>query len=98
MGARALGPARAPPPAPAVTAHNEYPAGKKPVGCPYNPVHGALARPVTVVKEMLRVGVINRDDREFQHACLFHAPEPYDTGGGLLGPAQHIGHERLSLL
>ena len=60
MGAVPLGTKGDASPAPTISADHEGAARQKPVGRPDNAVHRALARAVTVIKKVFRVGIVDR--------------------------------------
>src|SRR6202044_1798156 len=76
----------------AVAGHHDPLAGQQDVGGPDDPVEGRLARPVTVVEHVFRVGVVDGDDGELEGPPLLHGPEPDVPGGRLLGAGDPLGH------
>ena len=77
-------------PRPAVAADDEAPPGEKEVGGADDPVDRGLAGAVTVVEEVLGVGLVDRDDREGELALGLERLEPDDAGRRLLGPAEDL--------
>ncbi len=75
--------------APAVAGDHELRSGQQEVGGADDAVNGGLPRAVAVIEQVLGVGVVDRDDRELQHAFLRHRAQADDAGGGLFGAADH---------
>src|ERR1700736_2958079 len=73
--------------APAVAGNNDSLAGKQNICGPDDAVESGLARTVTVVKQVLRERVIDRDDRISQYASLLHAAQANHPGRRLLSAA-----------
>lgn len=73
-----------------VTGDYEPLAGEQHIGGPDDPVESGLARPVPVVEKMLRVRVVDGDDRVAQNPGRLHGPEPDHTGRRLLGAADDL--------
>ena len=57
---------------PTVTADHELTTGKKTIRRADDAIERTLSGAVSIVKEVLRLCVIDRDDREFQDAICFH--------------------------
>ena len=87
VGAQPLGPHGDAAAAPAVAADHNVLAGDQHVGGADDAVHGALARAVAVIEQMLGQGIVDGDDREHQLAVCGHRPQADDAGGGFLGAA-----------
>src|SRR5262249_11880176 len=77
-------------PAPAVTCDHEAGTTDQAVRRTDDAVDRALAGPVTIVEQVLGVGVVDGDHREFQHLLFGHAAEPDDTSGRLFRAADHM--------
>ena len=58
---------------PTVTAYYKPGTSEQTVGSAKNAVDSALSRSVTVIEEMLGIGIVNRNDREQQHVAIRHA-------------------------
>src|SRR5512136_2333359 len=85
--------------APAVAANHHILAGPEDVRGAGDAVDGALSRAVTVVEEMLGLGVIHRDDGVFQLLVLRHAAQSDHAGGGFLhAPYDGAGQSSLPLV
>jgi len=59
------------------------------------PIHGALARAVAIVEELLGGGVIDRDDGKPQRVLGSHRSQSRHAGRGLFGATTHAGDEVL---
>src|ERR1019366_989856 len=60
-------------------------------------VDGGLAGAVAVVEEMLGLRIVHGDDGIFERAVFRHGAQPDDTGGGLFGASDYVGHQMLVL-
>ena len=89
IGSMALGAAGQAAAAPAIPGHDEGLARQQHVGGPDDAVDRRLAGPVAIVEQVLGVRLVDRDDRVAQHTLRGHRLQPDDTGGGLLGAAEH---------
>jgi len=98
MGAHALGPAGAPSAAHAVSAHDYVHACQQDVRRAEDAVDGALAGAVAVIEQVLRVGVVHRDDRVLQCTISLHGAQADDPGGRLLGAGDDALEPRAALL
>src|SRR6185369_6607616 len=67
--------------APAVTDNYDRAAGQKNVRRTNDAIERRLTRAVTIVKEVLRLSVVNGDGREGQHPSRLHCFETLNTGG-----------------
>ena len=74
--------------APSVPADHYVLACPENVGSPGDPIQGTLARSVTIVEEVLGVGVVDGDDRIFELARLSQTLQADHTCGCLLAPCQ----------
>ena len=74
--------------APAVARDHHGAPGQQHVGGAHDAVERGLPGAVAVVEHVLGVRVVDRDDRELEHALLRHRLEADDAGGGLLGRAR----------
>src|SRR5690606_25804366 len=82
--------------APSVPRHDDDGSREQHVGGAEDAVQGALAGAVTVVEEVLGVGVVDGDDGELEDAVLGHGAKADDARRGLLRGAQHAGDELLA--
>ena len=73
--------------APAVARDDHRLAGDQHIGRADHAVHGALARAITVVKQVLGHGVVHGDHGEHQLVVVRHGAQPDHAGGGFLGAA-----------
>jgi hypothetical protein len=80
------------PATPSVPAHDKNAAGKKPVCGPNDAVDGGLPRSVTIVEEVLRIGVVNSDDGILKHTLFRHAPQADDSRRRFLCSAHNLGN------
>ena len=62
------------PSAPAVSADYEGCTCNETIGGPYNAIHCALPCSVSVIKEVLGIGIVYRNDRELEDSVILHAP------------------------
>ncbi len=69
--------------APAIAEDYHGTPGQQDVGCAYDRVDRALACTVTVIKQVLGVGIVDRQHGEAQYAVSLHAAQPDDARGGL---------------
>src|SRR5208283_1278943 len=90
LGAATAGAAGQATAAPAIAGHDEFRSGEQEIGGADDAVDGGLSGAVTVVEQVLGVGVIDGDDGELQHAFLGHGAQADDAGGGFFGPANHV--------
>ena len=65
--------------------------GQQDVGGTDDAVESGLSRAVTVLEQVLGLGVIDGDDRVAEHAGGFHGAEAYHAGPRVLGAADHLG-------
>ncbi len=89
FGAIAARPAGKTASAPSVAGDHELRSRQQEVGRANNAVDRRLPRAVAVVEQVLGIGIVHRDDREFQHAFLRHRAQANHAGGGLFGSADH---------
>ena len=78
-------------PAPAVAGDDEAPAGEQDVGGADDAVDRRLAGAVAVVEEVLRLRLVDGDDREGELAVGLQRPQADDAGRRLLGAADDLG-------
>src|SRR5690606_14832687 len=76
--------------APAVAGNDQNLAGEQDVRGTENAVQSRLASAVAVIEEVLRLGIIHGNDRELENLLVLHGSHPDNTGGGLLGSADHV--------
>jgi hypothetical protein len=50
--------------APPIPTDDEYAPGDEPIGGTNNPIYGGLARAVSIIEEMLRIRIVDRNDGE----------------------------------
>ena len=93
MGAQALGAGGDAAAAPAVADDNERVARDQHVGRTDDAVDRRLAGAVAVVEHVLGERVVDRDDREGQHAVLLHRVQPDHARGGLFTAADHVAQQ-----
>jgi len=84
--------------APAVPGHDHLLAGDEHVGRADDAVHGALARAIAVVEQVLGHCVVDRDHGEHQLAIVRHRAQADDAGGGFLGAADDAVEQLAALL
>src|SRR5450759_662090 len=82
---------------PAVTGDYRVAPGEQDIRGPQDPVDRALAGPVPIVEEVLRLCLVDRDHREPQGAILRHGAEADHARGGLLGPREDLAQLARSL-
>ena len=75
---------------PAVAGDDDAPAGDQDVGRAQDAVERRLAGPVAVVEEVLRLRLVDGDDREAEGAVGGHGVQPDDAGRRLLGAGQDL--------
>ena len=97
-GAEALGPHRDTLAAQAIASDHDILPGDDQVRRPVNAVPYALAGSVTVVEQVLAVGVVHEHHREAQGAGAVHRLEAQDAGRRLFAPADHIRQQVSELL
>ena len=90
FGAVAAGAAGQSAAAPAVAGNHELRARQQEIRGADDAVDRRLTGPVTVVEQVLGVGVVDRDDGKLQHAFFRHGTQANDAGGGLFGSADHV--------
>ena len=78
-------------PHPAVARDHDVAAGDEEVGRPDDAVDRRLPRPVAVVEQVLRLGLVDGDDREPKRTVGGHRLEPDDAGRRLLRAGEDIG-------
>ena len=88
--AHALRAGRKPAAAPAVARDDELRSGEQLVRRAHDPVDRRLARAVAVVEQVLRVRLVDGDDREAERAVSLQRLQPDDAGRRLLGAADHV--------
>ena len=76
--------------APAVAGDDERAAREQDVGGADDPVDRRLARAVAVVEQVLRVRLVDGDDREAERAVALERAQADDAGGRLLGAGDHV--------
>ena len=64
--------------------------GEQHVGGADDAVDGRLAGAVAVLEQVLRLRLVDGDDRERQHAVGLHRLQPHDAGGRALGADDHL--------
>src|SRR5215213_10599889 len=69
--------------APSITDNDERATGEQNLRSANDAVESRLPRTVTVIEEVLGLGVVDSDGREGQHACDFHCLETLNSGGCL---------------
>ena len=79
-----------PRPTPAVAGDDEELAGEEHVGRADDAVERGLTRAVAVVEEVLRLRLVDRDDREGELAVPLERLQPDHARGGLLGAGDHV--------
>ena len=77
-------------PDPAVAGDDEALAGEQDVRRADDPVDRRLARAVAVVEQVLRLRVVDGDDREAERAVALERLQPDDAGGRLLGAGDDV--------
>ena len=97
VGPRPARPHREAAAAPPIPRHHHRAPRDEEIRRPQDPVQRGLARAVTVVEQVLRVGIVHRHHRELEHAVPCHCLEADHARGGLLRRAEHAAHERLAL-
>jgi hypothetical protein len=90
VGAHPIHARRNPPPDPAVAGDDDLPTGEQDVRRPEDPVDRRLAGPVAVVEEVLRLGLVDRHDREPEREVGGHRLEADDPGRRLLGAGEDL--------
>ena len=69
--------------------YHEFRSCQQEVGGANDAVERGLAGAVTVVEQVLGVGVVDRDDGKLQHAFFGHGAQADHAGGGFFGAADH---------
>src|SRR4029453_12149677 len=90
MSAHSARPHRDSPADPAVARDDEPLPREEDVRRSNDPVDRRLPGAVTVVEEVLRPGLVDRDHREAELALALEGPEPDHTGRRLLGSGDHV--------
>ncbi len=90
VGSEPTCPIRNPLSAVSVTDDDNIGTGDEDVRCSDDSIHRRLASPVTIVEQVLRLAVIDCDDRHPQRAVFGHRPEPDHARRGLLGRSDRI--------
>src|SRR5207245_7955423 len=75
--------------APDVACNDEFRSCQQKISVANDAVEGRLSGTVAIVEQMFGVGIVDRDNRETQHAFLGHGAQANHPGGGLLGSADH---------
>src|SRR4029079_18008713 len=76
-----------------VAGHHHRAAGDQHVGCADDAVDGRLAGAVAVLEQVLRLRLVDGDDREREHAVGLHRLQPHHAGGGVLGADDDVEHD-----
>ena len=71
-------------PAPAIPNHDKVTTGQQYVRGAQNAIDRRLARAIAIVKEVLRLRLVDRDDRDTKHALDLHGPQAKDARRRLL--------------
>src|SRR6266576_4457673 len=75
--------------APSVAGYDELRSGEQEIRGADDAVDGRLSGAVTVVEQVLGIGVVDGDDGKLQHAFLSHGAQADDAGRGLFRAADH---------
>lgn len=84
--------------APAVASDDDVLTGQQHVRGADDAVDGALAGAVAIVEKVLRLRVVDGDDRELQHIVALHCSQTVHAGGRLFHAADDALDERLPFL
>ena len=90
VGTHAAGPRRDAAPDPAVAGDDEALAREQHVRRADDPVDRGLARAIAVVEQVLRLRVVDGDDREAERPVLLQSLQPDDPGRRLLGAGDDV--------
>src|ERR1043166_5989348 len=93
MGPETPGATRQSPSAPSIASHHKNRTGKQDIGSPQDPVNGGLARAVAIIEKMVRVGIVDRDNRIPQKALTLQAPQPDNTCRCFFGASNDAVYE-----
>src|SRR5205814_985069 len=78
---------------PAITEDNNSTTREQDVGRAYDGIYRTLPRTVAVVKHVLSIGFVDRQDGEAQDTVFLHAAQSNDTRGCLFHTTNDIGNE-----
>ena len=77
-------------PAPAIAGNDEDLTCQQDVGGPHDAINGRLSGAIAIVEEMLGLGIVHGDDREYSGLHRCHGTQTDHTRGGFLRTAHHV--------
>ena len=75
---------------PAIATNHYFSSCKENIRSAYNAVQGALAGTVTIVKQVLGLSIINRNNRELQNPIFFHGAKSIDPRRGFFHASYNL--------